>query len=210
MNNKEKMLAGKVFSPRLDGLMEDRQRAEEFTYRYNNMAPAQWHNSSEELNAFLCSFGKSSTIVPPFHCSYGYQISIGSSTYINTNVQLSDAGPINIGNHVLIGPNCAIYAACHPIDPKARSSSLECGKPVVIEDDVWLGGNVTVLPGVTIGQGSVIGAGSVVTKDIPQMSVAAGNPCKVLRNITENDRLECAKNVPFTAEDMKFMSEFSW
>ena len=210
MNHKDNLINGKPFSPRLDGLTEDRNKAELFTYTYNQLPPEKWDTRAELLKGFFKSFGECSSVIPPFKCSYGYLISVGNSTYINGNVTLSDAGPITIGNHVLIGPNCSLYAACHPIHPETRASSLECGKPVVIEDNVWLGGNVTVVPGVTIGEGSVIGAGSVVTKDIPPMSVAAGNPCKVIRQITDEDKKLCAKGVPFSAEDQEFMSQFSW
>ena len=209
-NNKEKMLDGKIFSPRLDGLAEDRIKAETFTYNYNNLPPEEREKRIQLLKDFFNSFGDSSSLIPPFHCSYGYQISIGSSTYINSGVHLSDAAPIVIGNHVLIGPNCSIYAACHPLHPETRASSLECGQPVYIEDDVWLGGNVVVLPGVRIGKGSVIGAGSIVTKNIPPMSIAAGNPCKVIRKITDEDKKYCAKGMPFSEEDFNFMENFSW
>ncbi len=210
MTHKEKMLKGLPFSPRMDSLPQDRIDAEKFTYEYNQLPPGDWEGKGKKLREFFASFGESSVVIAPFRCSYGYLIRVGHSTYINGNVTLSDAGPIEIGNHVLIGPNSSIYAACHPLHPKTRASSLECGKAVIIEDDVWLGGNVVVLPGVTIGQGSVIGAGSVVTKDIPPMSIAAGNPCKVIRSITSKDELECAKGVPFSPEDLNFMEAYQW
>lgn len=134
------------------------------------------------------SIGDGSQVLPPFRCDYGTHIHIGSGTFINFNVSMVDVGEIKIGSNVLIGPGCGIFTAIHPIDPEIRATGVEKSKPIIIEDKVWIGGNATILPGVTIGYGSIIGAGSVVTRDIPEMSIAVGNPAKVVRKITEEDK----------------------
>ena len=127
--------------------------------------------------------------MPTFACDYGWNISIGAGSFINCNSYLMDCARITIGEHVFIGPNCAMYTAIHPLLPKERNTELERAEPITIGDDCWLGGNVTICPGVTIGKGTVIGAGSVVTRDIPAGVVAVGNPCRPLRALTENDRM---------------------
>lgn len=133
------------------------------------------------------NFGKS-TIIPPFFCDYGSNISIGDRTFINYNNSIIDVNQVIIGNDVLIGPSCGIYTAGHPIDPLVRSSGLEFGKEIIIEDRVWIGGSSVILGGVRIGEGSIIGAGSVVTKNIPKNVIAYGNPCRVIREINQEDR----------------------
>ena len=137
---------------------------------------------------FFGSFGKS-TVLSPFRCDYGENVFIGDNSFINFNVSMVDLGKIKIGNRVLIGPGTGLFTAIHPIDPEIRATGIEKGADITLEDDVWIGGNVTILPGVTIGKGSIIGAGSVVTKYIPQMSIALGNPAKVVRKITDQDKI---------------------
>ena len=134
------------------------------------------------------SIGKNYWIEAAFHANFaGKHVFIGDYFYANFNLTLVDDGKITIGNHVMIGPNVTLVTATHPISPKLRENNLQYNMPVTIKDGVWIGANVTVLPGVTIGKNSVIGAGSVVTKDIPDNVVAYGNPCKVHREITEKD-----------------------
>nr|WP_302690441.1 sugar O-acetyltransferase [uncultured Eubacterium sp.] len=127
-------------------------------------------------------------INPPFHCDYGSHIEVGKNFFANYNCTIIDVAKVKIGDNCFMAPNVAIYTAGHPIHPATRNAALEYGKEVVIGDNVWLGGNVVVCPGVHIGDNVVIGAGSVVTKDIPAWSLAAGNPCKVIRKITDEDR----------------------
>ena len=128
-------------------------------------------------------------IIPDFHCEYGRNITIGDNVIINTNCMLMDNAAIIIGDHVLIGPNVSLYTVNHAIDPEERMNGICIAKPICIKDKVWICGNVQITAGVTIGEGSVIGTGSVVTKEIPPYVVAAGNPCKILRKITEDDRI---------------------
>lgn len=137
---------------------------------------------------------------PPFHCEYGNHIEVGENFYANVNCIMLDVGKITIGDNVLFGPNVSIYTAGHPIHPESRNSGYEYGIPVTIGRNVWIGGSCVILPGVSIGNNVVIGAGSVVTKDIPDNVCAAGNPCRVIREITDADR-------PFYFKDRRFDDE---
>lgn len=137
---------------------------------------------------------------PPFHCEYGNHIEVGENFYANVNCIMLDVGKITIGDNVLFGPNVSIYTAGHPIHPESRNSDYEYGIPVTIGSNVWIGGSCVILPGVSIGNNVVIGAGSVVTKDIPDNVCAAGNPCRVIREITDADR-------PFYFKDRRFDDE---
>lgn len=127
-------------------------------------------------------------INPPFYCDYGFNIEVGRNFFANYNCTIIDVAKVKIGDYCFMAPNVAIYTARHPVYPDTRNSAFEYGKEVIIGDNVWLGGNTVVCPGVHIGNNVVIGAGSVVTKDIPDWSVAAGNPCRVIRKITERDK----------------------
>lgn len=140
------------------------------------------------LKPVFGSMGKNCYIEPPFFCDYGFNIHVGDDFYANTGFVVLDQCPVNIGHHVYIAPRTSIFCAGHPIDAMVRNTNLEYGKPVTIGDDVWIGGHVVINPGVTIGSNVVIGSGSVVTKDIPDNVVAVGNPCKVIREITEEDK----------------------
>ena len=131
--------------------------------------------------------GEKIHVEPPFHCDFGYNIHVGDRFYCNYDCIFVDVGPITIGHHVMMGPRVSVYSANHPIDPIVRNYNHDMGIPVTIGSNVWIGGNTVICPGVTIGDNTVIGAGSVVTKDIPANVVAAGNPCRVIRPITEED-----------------------
>lgn len=137
---------------------------------------------------------------PPFYCEYGTHIEVGESFYANTGCVMLDVGKITIGDHAFFGPNVALYTAGHPIHPDSRNSEYEYGIPITIGNNVWIGGNCVILPGIEIGDNVVIGAGSVVTKNIPDNVCAAGNPCRVISEITEEDRKYYYKNRLFDHE----------
>lgn len=134
------------------------------------------------------AIGEGSQVLAPFRCNYGTHIYIGSYTFINFNVSMLDVGEITIGDNVLIGPGTGLFTAIHPTDPGIRAKGVQKAKPIFIEDKVWIGGNVTTLPGVKIGEGAIIGAGAVVTKDIPPMAIAVGNPARIVRYVNDEDR----------------------
>ncbi len=188
MTEKERMLNGKLYCPFKVGdntWEKSRVVLEEF----NTMS---WKREKERMELLKGIFGHledDAVIVPPFYCDKGTQIYIGKHFYANTGLLILDEADVRIGNHVFIAPRVCIYTASHPIDAGVRRKDLEVAKGVTIGDDVWIGGNVVINPGVTIGSGVVIGSGSVVTKDIPSGVIAAGNPCRVIREITEEDRI---------------------
>ncbi|MFO3715658.1 sugar O-acetyltransferase [Anaerococcus cruorum] len=128
-------------------------------------------------------------VTPPIRFDYGYNTHIGKDTYLNLNTTILDCAPVYIGDNVMIGPDCSILTPYHPADAAIRNTGIGFSKPITIENDVWLGGNVTIIGGVTIGEGSVVGAGSIVVKDIPKDVIAVGNPCKVIRKIDEKDAI---------------------
>ena len=164
MTEKEKMLAGEVYSAIDPELIEELMMTREVLYEYNSLRPSKTHNQ-------------------PFRCDYGKQISIGKRFFANFNFTVLDEARVTIGDDCFIGPNVSIYTACHSTDPVERNSRQEWAKPVSIGHNVWIGGSVTILPGVTIGDNVTIGAGSVVVGDIPSNTVAVGNPCKVIKNL---------------------------
>jgi maltose O-acetyltransferase len=175
------MVAGEMYLADDAELVADRQACERALRAFN--ADADEGKREDMLRALLGALGERSYIRPPFFCDYGYNLTLGDDVFMNFNCVALDVVPITIGNRVQMAPAVQLLAADHPLDPAERSSGREFGRPITIEDDVWLGGGVVVLPGVTIGRASVIGAGSVVTKDIPPGVVAVGNPCRVIREI---------------------------
>lgn len=188
MTERDRMCAGLLYHPGDETLFAARERAKRLTWRYNQMDPTDWDGRTALLHELLGHLGKDSWIEPSFLCDYGSNITLGDGVFINYACVFLDVAPITIGNRVLIAPQAGLYTAGHPLDPEVRASGLEFGRPITLEDDVWLGGHVTVCPGVTVGRGSMIAAGSVVTRDIPDQVVAAGNPCQVLRPLTDRDR----------------------
>lgn len=155
---------------------------------YNQLPISDVERQQELLGKLLKSIGSNVRIMPQFHCEFGHNITIGNNVFINFNSILMDNTEITIGNDVRIGPNACIYTVNHAIDPNERAEGICINQPVQICDKVWFGGDVKVLPGVTIGEGSIIGTGSVVTKDIPKGFIAVGNPCHVIRKIEEGDK----------------------
>lgn len=189
MTDKERMLKGELYIPAADPqLAEDCARSRRITRMYNATTEADVETREELIRELLGGTGAHFYIEPPFRCDYGSNIYIGDYFYSNFDCIILDVCEVHIGDHVMFGPRVGVYTAEHPIDPEVRAEALEYGKPVTIGNHVWVGANVVINPGVHIGDNAVIGSGSVVTKDIPDMVVAAGNPCQVIRAITEEDR----------------------
>lgn len=188
MTESEKMQAGLWYDANYDQeLMHQRLAAEELCFEFNSTRPSDIQRKNATLKKLIPDLGERCVILSPFTTDYGCYCHIGDDTFINHNAYLMDCADITIGSHCFIGPNCGLYTAIHPILPEDRNQGLEKARPIIIGNNCWLGGDVTVLPGVTIGENSVIGSGSVVTRDIPANVVAAGNPCRVLRSIGPGD-----------------------
>lgn len=188
MNQKERMVAGLPYKAWLDGLEDERLLCKKKIYQFNLLPPDRRERIPELLRDLLGKAGKDIWIEPPFHCDYGWNIEVGENFFANYNLTILDVGKVTIGDNAQIAPNVSIYTAGHPIHPDSRNSGYEYGIPISIGNNVWIGGNTVILPGVTIGDNVVIGAGSVVTKSIPANMIAAGNPCRVIREIVEEDR----------------------
>ena len=182
------MLAGLPYKAWLDGLAEERLENKKRIYKYNNLPPEAEKEQDALIKEILGKTGENVHIEAPFHCDYGYNIEVGENFFANYNLTVLDVGKVRIGKNAQIAPNVSIYTAGHPIHPESRNSGYEYGIDVTIGDNVWIGGNVCIMPGVTVGDNVVIGAGSVVTKDIPDSVIAVGNPCRVVRAITDDDR----------------------
>lgn len=188
MNQKERMLAGLPYKAWLDGLDAERLQCKQKIYEFNQLPPKDNSQVPLLLKNLFGKTGESIWIEAPFRCDYGWNIQVGNNFFGNYNLTILDVGTVTIGENVQIAPNVSIYTAGHPIHPESRNTGYEYGIPVTIGNNVWIGGNSVILPGVTIGDNVVIGAGSVVSKDIPDNMIAVGNPCKVIREITEEDR----------------------
>lgn len=184
LSEKEKCRAGELYDAAHDPeLLSERLRCQELCAEYNRLDPGMAENREKLLRELLGRAGDGLLIEQPFHCDYGYNIEVGEKFYANFNCVILDEADVRFGDNVFIGPNCAFYTAIHPLDAEMRRLGLESARPISVGDDVWIGGNVVVLPGVNIGSGCVIGAGSVVTKDIPAGFLAFGNPCRVIRKL---------------------------
>jgi maltose O-acetyltransferase len=179
---KEKMIAGELYDPLDLQLCADRQRARDLLKRLNDSREDAQEERADILNEL---FGNETDayIQPPFFCDYGTNITLGEKVYFNFNCVVLDVAPVRIGDFVLFGPAVQVYTAMHPMRASERRLGIESGKPVVIGADVWVGGGAILCPGITIGARSLIGAGSVVTRDIPENVLAAGNPCRVIRSL---------------------------
>lgn len=184
MTEKEKMLAGQVYSATDRQLLAELGEVHALIHRYNSLSPSSLEEQRSILKGLLGAIGDEEIIInPPFFCDYGKQIRLGRRFFANFHFTVLDEAPVTIGDDCFIGPNVSIYTACHSTDPVERNSRREWAEPVTIGNNVWIGGSVTILPGVTIGDNVTIGAGSVVTHDIPEGVVAVGNPCRVIRSV---------------------------
>ena len=201
MNQKERMLAGLPYKAWLDGLSEECMENKKRIYQYNLLAPDAVEEQEKLIKTILGKTGKYVHIEAPFHCDYGYNIEVGENFFANYNLTVLDVGLVRIGNNAQIAPNVSIYTAGHPVHPDSRNSGYEYGIAVTIGNNVWIGGNAVIMPGVTIGDNVVIGAGSIVTRDLPSNVIAAGNPCRVIREITDADRDFYYKDRRFDVDD---------
>lgn len=191
MTEKEKMIAGKVYNCLDEELSTALRKAKQLCHKYNDIFFEDETAAKKIIDELLQAEHNDGYCVftPSFWCDYGFNIKVGKNFYSNHNLVILDCAEVRFGDNVFIGPNCGFYTAIHPIDAEQRKMEIEWAKPIKVGNDVWFGGSVTVLPGVTIGDNVVIGAGSVVVKDIPSGVVAVGNPCKPIRKITEADKL---------------------
>ena len=189
MKEKEKMMKALLYDANNDSeLAKDRNIAKDLCFEYNNLKPSDVEKQKPIIKKlFKRTMGDSFCIMAPFYCDYGYNIEIGKNFYANHNLIILDGASVSFGDNVFIAPNCGFYTAGHPIDYERRNKGLEYAYPIRVGSNVWIGAGVHVLPGVTIGDNVVIGAGSVVVKDIKSNSVAVGNPCKVIKDITDED-----------------------
>ena len=203
MNQKERMLAGLPYKAWMDGLSEERLENRKKIYKYNHLEPGNREEKDRLIKEILGKTGEEINIEAPFQCDYGYNIEVGESFFANYNFVVLDVAKVRIGKNAQIAPNVAIYTAGHPIHPDSRNSGYEYGIEVTIGDNVWIGGNTCIMPGVTVGNNVVIGAGSVVTRDLPDNVIAVGNPCRVVRQITEEDRDYYFKDRKFDVEDYR-------
>lgn len=191
------MLTGKPYKGFDSQLLQERQLAKELVFTFNSLRPMEVDQRNEILKQLIGKTGTTFFIEPPFRCDYGYNIEIGENFYANYNLTILDCATVTIGDNVLIGPNVGIYTAGHPLHHEKRNEQYEYAVPIHIGNNVWLGANTVINPGVSIGDGTVVGSGSVVTKDIPSGVVAAGNPCRVLREISDSDKQYYYKQLKF-------------
>ncbi len=178
---KQKMQDGSLYNADDEELIQERLKAKEVLYKYNQTAPSDRKGQERIISGLLGGHGDNLRIVAPFYCDYGYNIHVGNNFFANFGCTILDGAEVHIGNNVFLGPNVNIYTATHPLDAESRNQGLEYAYPVTIGDNVWVGGNVVINPGISIGKNSVIGSGSVVTKDIPDHVLAAGNPCRIIK-----------------------------
>lgn len=189
MTEREKAQKGYLYDANYDPeIIEEETRCADLCYEFNQCRPSDTKKQKELLTKILGSMKENPVITAPFYCDYGFNISIGKNFYTNHNVTILDGAKVTFGDNVFIAPNCVFSTAGHAIDSEQRSRGLEIALPITVGDNVWIGTNVSVLPGVTIGNNTIIGAGSVVNKNIPEGVIAAGNPCKVIRKITKEDK----------------------
>lgn len=189
MTEWEKAQNGYLYDANYDAeIIRTRTRCADLCYAFNQCKPSDTKRQKELLEQILGSIKGNPVITAPFYCDYGCNISIGENFYTNHNVTILDGAKVTFGDNVFIAPNCVFSTAGHAIDSEQRNQGLEIAWPITVGDNVWIGTNVSVLPGVTIGSNTIIGAGSVVNKDIPDGVIAAGNPCRVIREITEADK----------------------
>lgn len=183
----KKMKSGEMYNSADDELLEIQAKANQLVFNYNHTRLNEKEKRQDLIKEIFASVGENVTIETPFNANWGLNTSLGKNFYSNFNMTLVDDTDITIGDYVKFGPNCVLTTASHPIEPNLRRQAYQFNRPIVIADNVWLGSNVVVFGGVSIGENSVIGAGSIVTKDVPANVVAYGNPCKVVRTVNDDE-----------------------
>ena len=200
MDNKEKMLNGYLYDATDVSLYKERLSAKDLCFKYNHTKPSDVKKRQKIIKKLFGKIGEAFNIESDFWCDYGYNIEAGNNFYINHNCVMLDCAKIKFGDNVLIAPNCGFYTAGHPLDVEKRNKWIEYAYPIYVGNNVWFGANTIVLPNVKIGDNVVIGAGSVVTKDIPSNTLAYGSPCRVIREINEEDKMKYFKNEVLNVE----------
>ena len=188
MTLRERMKSGKIYFCNDPDLMREQLACLDRLYDFNQTRPSELELRTKLLRELLAEVGENCYVEPPLHANWGCHTHFGNNVYANFNLTLVDDTDIFVGDSVMFGPNVTLATAGHPVDPELRRKAAQFNLPIRIGNNVWIGANAVVLPGITIGDNSVIGAGSVVTRDVPPDVVAVGNPCRVLRPIGPRDR----------------------
>ena len=190
MTQYERMVKGLIYHPGDEEVLAEQRPFQDKLWAFNQLKPTDYEKKEAYMKEVFAECGDNNYIELPFHANWGgHHVHLGSNIYMNSNTTLVDDGHIFIGDNVMFGPNVTIATANHPIDAELRYKGYQYNRDVHIGNNVWLGGHVIIVPGVTIGENAVIGAGSVVTKDIPANVVAVGNPCRVMREVGEHDKV---------------------
>ena len=189
MTQYERMVNGLIYDPADDEIMKEQVMFQDLLWAFNQLKPSEYDKKEKYMKEIFAECGDNCYIELPFHANWGgHHVHFGSGIYANSNLTLVDDGNIYIGDKVMFGPNVTIATASHPINPELRERGLQFNKDVYIGENTWIGAGVVIVPGVHVGRNTVIGAGSVITKDIPDNVIAVGNPCRVIRNVSEHDR----------------------
>ncbi|MCM3132839.1 sugar O-acetyltransferase [Paenibacillus polysaccharolyticus] len=195
MTEKEKAQKGWLYDANYNQeLLKEKEKCQDLCHDFNQLKPSDTKKKREVLAEILEKTPENFVVTAPFYCDFGYNIEIGEGFFSNYNCTILDGAKVTFGKNVFIAPNCCFSTAGHPLDSEQRNAGLEFAYPITVGNNVWFGAGVTVLPGVTIGDDVVIGAGSIVNKDIPSGVIAVGNPCRVLREFTEEDKRKYHKS----------------
>lgn len=193
MTEEEKALAGLFYQADEESIDRERVRSQDLSYEYNQIRPSHQKERADFIKREFGKTGEQIKIEQPFHCDFWKRVFVGEKFFANYNFTILAGNHVHIGDCVMFGPNCGIYAAGHPFSVEERNAGIEYAWPVTIGNNVWVGGHVSIVGGVTIGDNTIIAAGSVVTKDIPANVLAGGNPCRVIRTLTQEDDLKYKK-----------------
>ena len=186
---KNKLHTGELYLPNDPDIMREQENCLELQYDYNNTRPSESAKRTELMSRMFAEIGEGCYIEPPLHANWGgHHVHFGKNIYANFNLTLVDDGHIYVGDKVMFGPNVTVTTASHPVDPTLRSRGLQFNKAVYIGENAWIGAGVIIMPGIRIGRDAVVGAGSIVTRDVPERTIAVGNPCRVLREVSGRDR----------------------